>query len=225
MYLHYVFDQWVHQWRGRNARGEMIVSRYADDFVVGFEHHDDAQRFLDGLRERLATFNLELAAEKTRLIEFGRLAALNRKARGLPKPETFDYLGFTHICTTTRHGRFKLKRVTSKKRLRAKLREVKTELMRRRHQPIPEQGQWLASVVRGHCAYYAVPDNSKAIRSFHFEAVRFWRKALRRRSQRSRLPWERMQRLARRWLPNPRIQHPWPDARFDAKTQGRSPVR
>jgi len=225
VYLHYVFDQWVHQWRGRNARGEMIVSRYADDFVVGFEHQDDAQRFLAGLRERLATFNLELAAEKTRLIEFGRLAALNRKARGLSKPETFDYLGFTHICTKTRHGRFKLKRVTSKKRLRAKLREVKTELMRRRHQPIPEQGQWLASVVRGHCAYYAVPDNSQAIRSFHFEAVRFWRKALRRRSQRSRLPWERMQRLARRWLPNPRIQHPWPDARFDAKTRGRSPVR
>ncbi len=225
VYLHYVFDLWVQQWRGRHARGDVIVVRYADDFVMGFEHHDDAQRFQVDLRERLAVFNLELAGEKTRLIEFGRLAVLDRKKRGLSKPETFDFLGFTHICAKTRAGRFKVKRVTSKKRLRAKLREVKTELMRRRHHPIPDQGRWLGSVVRGHVAYYAVPDNSKAINSFHYEAVRYWRRALRRRSQRTRLTWERMKRLADRWIPRPRIQHPWPNVRFDARTQGRSPVR
>jgi RNA-directed DNA polymerase len=193
--------------------------------VVGFEHHDDAQRFLADLRERFAEFNLELAAEKTRLIEFGRFAAQNRKARGLPKPETFDFLGLTHICARTRGGRFALKRVTSKNRLRAKLREVKTELMRRRHLPIPEQGQWLASVVRGHSNYYAVPGNIDAIASFRYQVARHWLWALRRRSQRSRLPWERMRRLERRWLPAPRIQHPWPSVRFNARTQGRSPVR
>jgi RNA-directed DNA polymerase len=225
VYLHYVFDLWVQQWRGRHARGDVIVVRFADDFVMGFEYQDDAQRFQGELRERLATFSLELAAEKTRLIEFGRFAALDRGKRGLAKPETFDFLGFTHICAKTRQGRFKLKRVTIKKRLRAKLREVKTELMRRRHHPIPEQGQWLGSVVRGHVAYYAVPDNSKAINSFRYEAVRCWHRALKRRSQRSRLPWKRMKRLADRWIPVPRIQHPWPDVRFAAKTQGRSPVR
>jgi RNA-directed DNA polymerase len=225
VYLHYVFDLWVRQWRGRRARGEMIVVRFADDAVVGFEHHDDAQRFLADLRERFAEFNLEMAAGKTRLIEFGRFSAQNRKARGLPKPETFDFLGLTHICARTRSGRFALKRVTSKKRLRAKLREVKTELMRRRHLPIPEQGQWLASVVRGHSNYYAVPGNIDAIASFRYQVARHWLWTLRRRSQRSRLPWERMRRLERRWLPTPRIQHPWPSARFNARTQGRSPVR
>jgi RNA-directed DNA polymerase len=156
VYLHYVFDLWVHQWRGRHARGEMIVVRFADDAVAGFEHRDDAERFLADLRERFAEFNLELAEEKTRLIEFGRFAARNRKNRGFPKPETFDFLGFTHACGKTRKtGRFALKRVTSKERLRAKLREVKTELMQRRHDPIPDQGRWLASVVRGHSNYYA----------------------------------------------------------------------
>jgi RNA-directed DNA polymerase len=193
--------------------------------VVGFEHHDDAQRFLADLRGRFAEFNLELAAGKTRLIEFGRFAAQNRKARGRPKPETFDFLGLTHICGTTRGGRFALKRVTSKRRLRAKLREVKTELRRRRHLPIPVQGQWLASVVRGHGNYYAVPGNIDAIASFRHQVARHWLWALRRRSQRSRLPWERMRRLERRWLPTPRIQHPWPSVRFSARTQGRSPVR
>lgn len=225
VYLHYVFDLWVQQWRRRCARGEVIVVRFADDFVMGFEYQDDAQRFQGELRDRLAEFNLELAEEKTRLIEFGRFAALDRRKRGLAKPETFDFLGFTHVCAKTRGGRFKLKRITIKKRLRAKLREVKTELMRRRHHPIPEQGQWLASVVRGHVAYYAVPDNSKAINSFRYEAVRHWRRALRRRSQRTRLTWKRMKRLADRWIPRPRIQHPWPGVRFDARTQGRSPVR
>jgi RNA-directed DNA polymerase len=226
VYLHYVFDLWVHQWRGRHARGEMIVVRFADDAVMGFEHRDDAERFLADLRDRFAKFSLELADEKTRLIEFGRFAAQDRKARGLSKPESFDFLGFTHVCGKTRKtGRFALKRVTSKKRMRAKLRAVKTELMHRRHDPIPDQGQWLASVVRGHSNYYAVPGNIDAVAAFHQQTVKHWRRALRRRSQRTRLTWKRMLRLDHRWLPTDRILHPWPNARFDARTQARSPVR
>ena len=199
--------------------------RFADDLVVGFEHRDDAERFHADLRARLAKFCLELNAEKTRLIEFGRFAAQARKARGLGRPETFDFLGFTHICAKTRRGRFKLKRITISKRMRAKLRGVKTSLMRRRRLPIPEQGRWLASVVRGHCAYYAVPDNGDAVRAFRDQAAKHWYRALRRRSQRTRLDWKRMNRLVARWLPRVRVLHPWPDDRFDARTQGRSPVR
>jgi len=225
VYLHYVFDLWVHQWRSRHARGEVIVVRYADDFVVGFQHRDDAERFRADLRERFARFGLGLHEEKTRLIEFGRFAALSREARGLPKPETFEFLAFTHISAKSRNGWFKLQRITSKKRLRAKLREVKTELMRRRHLPIAEQGRWLESVVRGHSAYYAVPDNSKAITAFRNGVTRHWRRALGRRGQRGRVAWARMGRLIARWLPLPRILHPWPDVRFDASTRGRSPVR
>lgn len=224
VYLHHVYDLWAHQWRTRHARGEVIIVRFADDAVVGFEHRDDAERFQKDLRARLAEFCLELNAEKTRLIEFGRFAARNRRARGLGKPETFSFLGFTHICARTRNDRFKLKRVTDSRRMRVKLREVKTELKRRRHLPIPEQGRWLASVLRGHCNYYAVPDNIKAINAFRHQISRHWHKALRRRSQRDRLTWARMRRLVERWLPNARILHPWPDARFDAKIQGRSPV-
>jgi RNA-directed DNA polymerase len=226
VYLHFVFDLWVHQWRGRQARGEVLVVRFADDFVAGFEHRDDAERFWADLRERFARFGLELHDEKTRLIEFGRFAAERRRARGLGKPESFDFLGLTHICGETRKtGRFALRRVTSKKRLRAKLRQVKEELMRRRDQPIPEQGQWLESVVRGHCAYYAVPGNIDAVSAFRDQAARHWRTALRRRSQRTSLTWERIDRLKTRWLPPVRIQHPWPSERFDAKTRGKSPVR
>jgi group II intron reverse transcriptase/maturase len=225
VYLHYVFDLWAHQWRRRHARGDVVLTRFADDFVAGFEHREDAERFLADLSERFAKFNLELAAEKTRLIEFGRHAARNRKAGGLGKPETFQFLGFTHICAKTRKGRFALKRVTISKRMQAKLREVKTELMRRRHLPIPEQGRWLASVLRGHYNYYGVPSNSDAIIGFRTQATRHWSRALRRRSQRTRLDWKRMDRLARRWLPPARITHPYPDARFAATTQGRSPVR
>jgi RNA-directed DNA polymerase len=225
VYLHYVFDLWAHQWRSRHAHGDMVIVRFADDCVVGFEHRDDAERFQAELRGRLAEFSLELNAEKTRLIEFGRFAAERRKARGLGKPETFSFLGFTHICAKTRKGRFKLKRVTDSKRVRAKLREVKTELRRRRHLPIPEQGRWLSSVLRGHCNYYAVPDNSKALNAFRYRIVRHWYMALRRRSQRHRLTWARMWRLVKRWLPTVRILHPWPDARFDARIQGKSPVR
>ena len=225
VYLHYVFDRWIDHWRGRHARGEVIVVRYCDDFVVGFQHRDDAERFWAALRERFAKFGLGLHEEKTRLIEFGRFAAQSREARGLGKPETFEFLGFTHISAKSRAGWFKLQRVTSKKRMRAKLREVKTELMRRRHLPIAEQGQWLRSVVCGHSAYYAVPDNGRAITAFRNGVTRHWRRALSRRGQRACVNWTRMRRIADHWLPIPRILHPWPDVRFDARTQGKSPVR
>ncbi len=225
VYLHYVFDLWAKWWRSRYAHGDVIIVRFADDFIAGFEHQADAQRFLADLRERFAKFGLDLHEGKTRLIEFGRHAARRRTARGLGKPETFDFLGFTHICGKSRDGRFGLRRVTISKRMRAKLHELKDELMRRRHQPVPEQGRWLGSVVRGHCAYYAVPGNSKAIRAFRTQVTRHWHRALRRRSQRTRLNWERMDRLATRWLPQARIMHPWPSVRFDARTRGRSPVR
>jgi RNA-directed DNA polymerase len=225
VYLHYVFDLWAHQWRIRHARGDVVIVRFADDAVVGFEYRDDAERFWADLRDRLAKFSLELNAEKTRLIRFGRFAAQQRKERGLGKPETFQFLGFTHICGKTKAGRFKLKRITDKKRMRAKLSKVKAELIRRRHLPIPDQGRWLASVLRGHCNYYAVPDNSAAINAFRFRIIGHWLMALRRRSQRTRLTWKRMHRLAERWLPRVRILHPLPNDRFDARTQGRSPVR
>jgi RNA-directed DNA polymerase len=225
VYLHYVFDLWAHQWRTRRARGDVVIVRFADDAVVGFEHRDDAERFWADLRDRLAKFSLELNAEKTRLIEFGRYAAERRKARGLGKPETFRFLGFTHACGKSRKGRFKLKRTTDSKRMRVKLCALKGKIERGRHLPIPEQGRWLASVLRGHYQYYAVPDNSEALRAFRRQVVWHWLRALRRRSQRTTMTWERMSRLADRWLPIPRVLHPWPEQRFAATTQGRSPVR
>jgi group II intron reverse transcriptase/maturase len=224
VYLHYVFDLWAHAWRRRHARGEVIIVRYADDYIVGFERERDARRFLADLRDRLARFGLELAPEKTRLIEFGRFAARDRARRGLGKPETFDFLGFTHCCAKTKNGRFMLKRITIAKRMRTKLREVKAELKRRRHHSIPEQGRWLGSVLRGHYAYYAVPGNSDRINRFYNEVTRHWFKSLRRRGQRTRLNWTRMRRLSARWLPPPKRVHPFPNARFAANTQGRSPV-
>jgi RNA-directed DNA polymerase len=225
VYLHYVFDLWADQWRRRHAHGDVILSRFADDYVAGFEHREDAERFLADLRGRFAEFGLELHPEKTRLIEFGRFAAQNRARRGDRKPDTFDFLGLSHICAEDRHGRFKLKRVTSKKKMRSKLKSVKAEMRRRMHLPIPEQARWLARVLQGHYNYYAVPDNSAALRGFREAVIRLWRKALARRSQKGRITWERMYRLAARWLPQPRILHPWPNVRFDARTQGRSPVR
>ena len=225
VYLHYVFDLWADQWRRRNAHGDVILTRFADDYVAGFEHREDAERFLADLRDRFAKFGLELHPEKTRLIEFGRYAAANRARRGDRKPETFEFLGLTHVCAKTRNGRFKLKRVTSKKKTRAKLASVKTEIRRRWHLSIPEQGRWLHSVLAGHYRYYAVPDNIRALQAFREAVIRLWRRALRRRGQRSRMTWERMRRIADRWLPQPRVQHPWPTTRFDARTQGRSPVR
>ena len=225
VFLHYVFDLWAHWWRDRFANGDVVIVRFADDFTVGFEYQEDAQRFWADLRERFAKFGLELHPDKTRLIEFGRRAAWRRKARGLKKLETFDFLGFTHLCGFTRRGRFQLRRITVKKRMRAKLREIKDQLKRRRHQPIPMQGKWLRSVVQGHLAYYAVPGNTDAVAAFRTQLSRLWFKALRRRSQRNRLNWERMNRLTIKWLPPARVQHPFPDVRFDARIRGRSPVR
>jgi RNA-directed DNA polymerase len=225
VYLHHVFDLWVDWWRRRHAHGDVIIVRFADDFTIGFEYEEDAQRFLVELRERLARFGLELHPGKTRLIEFGRRAARSRTTRGLGKPETFDFLGFTHICGKSKSGRFWLRRITIQKRMRAKLREVNDQLKRRRHEPVPVLGKWLRSVVQGHLAYYAVPGNTDAVAAFRTQATRHWYKALRRRSQRTRLNWERMNRLANRWLPPARAKHPFPDVRFDARTRGRSPVR
>jgi RNA-directed DNA polymerase len=225
VYLHYVFDLWAQQWRKRHARGDVLIVRYADDVVLGFQHRSDAERFQRDLAQRLATFRLGLNAEKTRLIRFGRFAAQQRKERGLGRPETFQFLGFTHYCTTTKDGRFLVLRKTISKRMAVKLREVRTLLMRRRHWPLEAQGRWLASVVRGHLAYYAVPGNIHQVEAFRTEVVRLWYGALRRRGQRHRLNWQRMRRHADRWLPPVRITHPWPDERFHAPTQVRSPVR
>lgn len=226
LYLHHVLDLWAHQWRRRHARGDVVLVRYADDFVLGFERREDAERFLEDLRERFRKFSLALHPEKTRLIEFGRFAASSRRERGLRgAPETFAFLGFRHACGRTRRGRFLLVRHTDTKRLRAKLREVKAELRKRMHAPIPQQGAWLRRVVQGYCAYYAVPTNSAALAVFRTQVTRRWLHALRRRSQRDRTDWVRMTRLQRRWLPPARILHPWPEERFDARLQGKSPVR
>jgi group II intron reverse transcriptase/maturase len=225
VYLHYVLDLWAHDWRRRHATGDVIIVRYVDDFVVGFQHQADARRFLAELHERLAKFGLELADDKTRLVEFGRFAAQNRARRGQGRPETFTFLGFVHYCTTTRNGRFLVGRRTIATRMAAKLRELKMRIMRRRHLSVPAQGAWLAAVLRGHYAYYAVPGNIQAVGVFRLQVGRLWYRALRRRSQRTRLNWERMKRLCDHWLPKAHITHPWPNQRFDVRTQGRSPVR
>jgi RNA-directed DNA polymerase len=218
LYLHHVFDLWAGWWRKRWAHGDMIIVRFADDFIVGFEYEQDARRFLVELGERFARFGLELHPDKTRLIEFGRFAARNRAARGEGKPETFNFLGFTHVCGKTRNGRFWLRRITISKRVRAKLSEVNDQLKRRRHRPIPEQGRWLAAVVRGHLAYYAVHGNIDAVAAFRSQIIRHWFKALRRRSQRKRINWVRMGRIAKRWLPPVRVMHPFPSVRLAART-------
>ena len=214
IYLHYVLDLWAERWRRREATGDMIIVRYADDFIVGFQHEVDARRFLDEMRARLQEFALSLHPDKTRLIEFGRLAATNRKQCGLGKPETFGFLGFTFICGTSRRGKFLLKRKTRRDRIRAKLRMVKEAMRRRIHQPIPQQGKWLRQVVIGYFNYHAVPTNFRALRAFRDEITRRWRRALSQRSQKGDLTWERMNKLVDDWLPKPRILHPWPEKRF-----------
>jgi group II intron reverse transcriptase/maturase len=217
IYLHYVFDLWAERWRRRDATGDMIIVRYADDLVVGFQHEGDACRFLDAMRERFAKFALSLHPDKTRLIEFGRHAATRRAQRGLGKPETFDFLGFTFLCSVSRRGAFLLKRKTRADRLRAKLREIKEELRRRMHQSIPEQGRWLAQVIRGFFGYHAVPTNYAALGNFRAQVVWLWLRSLRRRSQKDGTLWERIAKLAEDYLPKPRILHPWPNARFAAR--------
>jgi RNA-directed DNA polymerase len=213
-YLHYALDLWAVRWRRRQATGDMIIVRYADDFIVGFQHESDARRFLDEMRERLQEFALSLHPEKTRLIEFGRFAAERRKRCGLGKPETFNFLGFTFICGKTRAGKFQLKRMTRRDRMRAKLRMIKEEMWRRMHQPIPAQGTWLWHVVRGYFNYHAVPTNFRALVAFRTELAKRWHRVLTRRSERTKLNWDRMNRLIDDWLPKPRILHPWPDKRF-----------
>jgi RNA-directed DNA polymerase len=218
VYLHYAFDLWIRWWRKTQARGDMVAVRYADDFIVGFQYRAEAERFLTELRERLAKFRLELHPEKTRLLEFGPYAAENRRRAGQGKPETFNFLGFTHICGKKRNGRFTVVRQTIRKRLQTKLSEVKTELRRRMHVPIPEVGRWLRSVVDGHLRYYGVPMNGRALFTFCFQVGRLWYRTLRRRSQTARLTWERMRRLIERWLPPPRVTHPYPLRRLGVVT-------
>ena len=217
VYLHYVFDLWAERWRRREATGDMIILRFADDIVVGFEQEANARRFWDEMRERFEEFALSLHPAKTRLLEFGRFAASNRAGRGLGKPETFNFLGFTLICGRSRFGNFVIRRKTRRDRLRAKLKEIKRELRRRRHQPIPEQGRWLGQVVKGYFAYHAVPTNGRVLGTFLHHIQRLWVKSLRRRSQKDRFAWRRAPKLVDDWLPKPRILHPWPQERFAAR--------
>ena len=217
VYLHYVFDLWAERWRRREARGDMIIVRFADDIIVGFEHETDARRFRDAMRVRLQEFSLSLHPEKTRLIEFGRQAAARRAQRGLGKPETFTFLGFTFVCGKSRRGRFLIKRKTRRDRMRAKLREIKEDMQRRMHQPIPEQGRWLRQVVTGFFAYHAVPTNGRSLGAFRYHVTNLWRRSLRRRSQKDHTTWARVTKLADDWLPRPRILHPWPNQRFAVK--------
>jgi RNA-directed DNA polymerase len=217
VFLHYVFDLWAAQWRRREATGKMIVVRYADDIVAGFEHGADARRFWDAMRQRFEQFALELHEDKTRLLEFGRFAAARRQRRGLGKPETFTFLGFIFICGKSRRGAFQLHRKTRGDRMRATLRGIKAQLRDRRHDAIPDQGRWLRSVVTGYFAYHAVPTNYRALGAFHHHVADLWRRSLRRRSQRDGMTWSRMSKIAGDWLPTPRILHPWPERRFAVK--------
>jgi group II intron reverse transcriptase/maturase len=214
IYLHYVFDLWAERWRRREATGDMIMVRYADDTVVGFQHESDARRFRDAMRDRLREFSLSLHSEKTRLIEFGRFAAQNCKRRGRSKPETFKFLGFVLICDKTRRGDFRIRRKSRRDRMCAKLREVKEALRHRMHRPIPETGKWLAQIVTGYFAYHAVPTNSPALSAFRYHVLVLWHRQLCRRSQRARVLWTRMTKLADEFLPPPRVLHPWPSVRF-----------
>ena len=218
VYLHYVFDLWADQWRRRHARGDVVMVRFADDIVLGFEHRSDAEQFHKDLRKRFHKFALELHPDKTRLIEFGRFAADNRKRRGEGKPESFDFLGFTHACDRSRNGRFIVLRQTIAKRMRAKLAEIKCELRRRLHHPTPSVGRWLRSVVQGHFQYYAVPRNQRKLDAFKYQVRRLWLRSLRRRSQRHRITGERMDRLAAKWLPPVRTLHPYPEQRLRVNT-------
>ena len=214
LYMHYAFDLWAERWRRREATGDMIIVRYADDLVVGFQYETEARRFLDAMRERLKEFSLSLHPEKTRVIEFGRQAAANRKMRGLGKPDTFKFLGFVFICGHSRAGKFLVHRKTRRDRMRAKLQDIKKEMRRRMHQPIPVQGKWLRQVVLGYFRYHAVPTNSRSLGAFRCYVTEIWRRMLRRRSQNDRMDWDRITKLANDFLPKATILHPWPNKRF-----------
>jgi RNA-directed DNA polymerase len=216
IYLHYCFDLWANRWRRREAHGEVVFIRYADDYVAGFQHEADARSFLAVLGTRLEHFGLSLHPEKTRLIEFGRYAAERRTKRGLGKPETFTFLGFTHICGTNRFGKFGLRRQTRRDRMRRTLQAVKEQMHKRMHQSIPDQGRWLGQVVRGYFAYHAIPTNARAIGAFRWDVVRIWRAVLKRQSQKGDTTWKRMEMLAQQWLPPVHVVHPWPSLRFIA---------
>ena len=223
--LYSVFDLWAHQWRQRHGQGDIRLSRYVDDIVVGCEKRQEAEQLLTALPQRLAAFGLELHPEKTRLIAFGRFARERRQERGLGKPERFNFLGFTHVCGKSRTGKFRVERRTMAQRFRAKLAEINAELRRRRYQPVPEQGAWVRSVLLGHDHYDGVPLNIKALQRFQKEIMRLWQRSLSRRSQQGAVTWKRMQRYVDRWIPAVRISHPYPQERFGVMTQGRSPVR
>jgi RNA-directed DNA polymerase len=227
IYLHYVLDLWVEAWRKKHAKGKVIIVRYADDFVMGFERQEDAQRLLKDLNQRVKTFGLELHPEKTRLIEFGRHAERNRAKKNMGKPETFDFLGFTHICARRRKdGTFTVWRKTISKRLKNKVKEIRQKLKRGRHRPVKLQGKWLRQVVQGHLNYYAVPNNYHALSRFCWEVGKAWYQALCRRSQKARrLSWKKMKKLLNSWMPKPRIIHPWPDQRFRRSRTSRPKVR
>jgi RNA-directed DNA polymerase len=225
IYLHYVLDLWVQMWRRKYARGEVFIVRYADDFIMGFERQRDALRFRDALEKRLQKFGLELHPEKTRLLEFGRYAAQNRAERGLGKPETFNFLGFTHISSRTKKGGFAVRRKTQRTRMNNKLQEIRKELRRRMHESAHKVGAWLRAVLLGHYRYYAVPRNSQALSAFRYRILVMWKQTLSRRSHKAYINWERINRYADRWLPNPRILHPYPRQRLCVNTRGRSPVR
>ena len=214
IYLHYALDLWAVRWRRREATGDMIIVRYADDFIIGFQHESDARRFLDEMRERLKKFALTLHPEKTRLLEFGRFAVERRKRCGLGKAETFNFLGFTFICGKTQSGKFQIRRKTRRDRMRVKLKMIKEEMWKRMHHPIPDQGKWLRRVVQGYFNYYAVPTNAQALVAFRHHVTDLWRRTLRRRSQKDGFTWTRMTKLADDWLPKPLILHPWPSNRF-----------
>jgi RNA-directed DNA polymerase len=216
IYLHYSFDLWVNVWRRKYAQGEVVVIRFADDTIVGFQYQTDADRFLGNLRERVVKFGLELHPDKTRRIEFGRFAEENRKRRGEGKPETFDFLGFTHISGKNGLGRFMVRRTTIRKRMRGKLRQIGRQLRMRLQDPVPHTGKWLQSVVQGYFNYYAVPGNLSSLAIFRDRVMALWWRTLRRRSQRRSISWTRLLALAERWLPQPRALHPFPDARFAA---------
>jgi len=225
IYLHYVLDLWADQWRKTRANGDVIIVRYADDFVVGFQHESDARRFLDELRERFRQFNLELHAQKTRVIEFGRFAAERRERRGQGKPQTFNFLGFTHICDKTRSGKFIVLRRTMASRVRTKLKTLGRELRRRMHAPVAEVGQWLSRVLGGYYGYFGVPRNYPMLDSFRQRVRRLWHRALNRRSQVGAVTEAKLRRIADRWLPTPRVCHPYPEARLAVMIRGKSPVR
>jgi RNA-directed DNA polymerase len=217
VFMHYVFDLWINQWRQRHARGEVIVVRYADDFVIGFREESDAQACLAALKDRLTKFGLELHPEKTRLIEFGRFAESRRAERGDGPPETFDFLGFTHISGKTRQGKYAIHRKTARKKFQAKLKDLKVKLDQNLHAALPQVGSWLGKVLRGWYRYYAVPGNYARLQQFRDAVEKMWLRTLRRRSQRGRrFTWERFAKVCKKWLPSPKILHPYPNARFAA---------